>query len=251
MLLRAYSSIFWTFLTVSSILLFPIAVLIWAVTAAVDSRKVVLHGFTSWWACLYTWFNPAWPVTVVDREKLCTDRPCVIVANHLSFLDILVLFRLHTHFKWVSKSENFRVPCIGWNMSLNSYIKLKRGNRASILEMMQNCDHALAGGSSIMMFPEGTRSPSGRMRSFKPGAFEIALRNTVPVQPIVIRGTSNALPKRGFVLRGRHPISITVLDPILPEGFEGQSTSELTAKVRAIIADHLGEKEPVPARSTA
>ena len=67
------------------------------------------------------------------------------------------------------------------------------------------------------MFPEGTRSASGRLRSFKPGAFQIAERNRVPVQPIVVRGTAEALPKRGFLLQGRHPISIEVLDPIPAE----------------------------------
>jgi 1-acyl-sn-glycerol-3-phosphate acyltransferase len=246
-----YSCLFWAFLTASSILLFPAAVLIWALTAAVDARKVVLHAFTSFWANLYTWLNPAWPVTVVGREKLLRDRACVMVANHLSFLDILVMFRLRTHFKWVSKAENFRVPCIGWNMSLNQYIPLRRGDKASVVEMMRACDRTIEAGNSIMMFPEGTRSPSGRMRSFKPGAFEIALRNQVPIQPIAIEGTSDALPKRGFVLKGRHPIRITVLDPVMPESFEGLSASELTARLRGVIAEQVGEKQAVPVERDA
>jgi 1-acyl-sn-glycerol-3-phosphate acyltransferase len=241
-----YSCLFWAFLTISSIGLFPLAVLIWAVTAPLDSRKLALHRFTSFWANLYTWLNPAWPVTVEGREKLMPDRACVMVANHLSFLDILVMFRLRTHFKWVSKVENFRVPFIGWNMRLNQYIPLKRGDKASVVEMMRACDRCLAEGNSIMMFPEGTRSPSGRMRSFKPGAFEIALRNGVPIQPIALQGTHDALPKRGFVLKGRHPIRLTVLDPIEPESFEGQTAAELTASVRALLADHIGEKQEVP-----
>ena len=66
-----------------------------------------------------------------------------MVANHLSLLDILVLFRLFRHFKWVSKIENFRIPCIGWNMSLNRYIKLRRGDRESIVQMMEACEKTL------------------------------------------------------------------------------------------------------------
>ncbi|MGH7287760.1 MAG: lysophospholipid acyltransferase family protein, partial [Myxococcota bacterium] len=207
------SILFWAFLALTSILLFPVAVAIWAVSAPFDPRKRLLHRFTCFWASLYTWFNPAWPVSVSGREKIRPEATYVMVANHQSFLDILVLFRLFSHFKWVSKVENFRVPFIGWNMALNRYVRLRRGDKQSIEEMMEACAATLAQGNSIMMFPEGTRSPDGRMRSFKTGAFEIALAAQRPILPIALEGTARALPKRGFVLQGRHPIRVTVLDP--------------------------------------
>jgi 1-acyl-sn-glycerol-3-phosphate acyltransferase len=242
MLQRLYSTLFWIFLTVSSIVLFPLAMLIWAITVPFDRRKVLLHRFTCFWASLYTWLNPVWPVTVEGRGKIRPDTPYVMVANHLSLLDILVLFRLFTHFKWVSKIENFRVPFIGWNMTLNRYIKLRRGDRTSVVQMMKDCEFTLGQGNSIMMFPEGTRSPTGQMRSFKTGAFELALKTGRPILPIVIRGTANALPKRGFVLKGRHPIRITVLDEVPAESFTGATVDELTGRVRQIIATELDEK---------
>ena len=237
---RLLSVLFWSFLAVTSIVLFPVALLIWAVTAPFDRRKVVLHRFTCFWASLYTWCNPAWPVTVVGREQIRPGVAYVMVANHLSFLDILVLFRLFTHFKWVSKIENFRVPFIGWNMSLNRYIKLRRGDRGSVVQMMRACERTLADGNPIMMFPEGTRSPSGRMRAFKPGAFELALRAESPLLPIAIEGTHRALPKRGFVLQGRHPIRVTVLEEIPFESFRGQPAQAVSDLVRERIAKHLG-----------
>jgi 1-acyl-sn-glycerol-3-phosphate acyltransferase len=241
-----YSCLFWAFLAVSSIAMFPIAVVVWAVTALFDRRRYLLHRVTCFWGSLYTWFNPAWPVTVTGREKLDEDEPCVIVSNHLSLLDILVLFRLFSHFKWVSKIENFRIPFIGWNMSLNRYIELRRGDRRSVVQMMRDCEATIAEGNSVMMFPEGTRSPSGRMRSFKTGAFELALKTRSPIQPLVLKGTADALPKRGFLLQGRHPITINVLDRIPYETFESLSADELTAHVRGIIAayleDHLDEE---------
>ena len=236
-----YSCAFWSFLVGSSIALFPVAVVIWALTAPFDRRKRLLHLFTCFWGSLYTWFNPAWPVTLVGREKLRSDRATVMVANHLSLLDILVLFRTFTHFKWVSKIENFRIPFVGWNMSLNGYIKIRRGQRSSVLQMMRACEAALDAGNSIMMFPEGTRSPTGRMRSFKPGSFELALRTKTPIQPILLCGSGDALPKRGFVLQGRHPIRITILDPIPPESFAGLSAEELSERVRTLMAKELGE----------
>ena len=241
---RAFSTLFWAFVTVSSIALYPVAVVIWALTTAFDRRLVVLHRFTCFWASLYTWLNPAWPVTVVGREKIEPRTTYVMVANHLSLLDILVMFRLFRHFKWVSKIENFSVPFIGWNMSLNRYIKLRRGNRESVIEMMEACETTIGEGSSIMMFPEGTRSSDGEMRPFKPGAFEIALKTRTPILPIVISGTADALPKRGFVLQGRHPIRIGVLDPIPYEHFADMTTEELTSHVRQLIADEIETTKP-------
>lgn len=233
------SAVFWAFVVASSLVLFPIAALIWLATVAFDRRLVVLHRFTCFWASLYTWLNPAWPVRVEGREKIDPRRAYVMVANHQSLLDILVLFRLFAHFKWVSKVENFRVPCIGWNMSLNRYIRLRRGDRASVAAMMRACERTLAEGSSVMMFPEGTRSPDGRLRDFKPGAFGLAQRCRVPLLPIVVEGTARALPKRGFVLRGRHPIRVRVLDPVPWERFADMSVADLARAMRERFAAEL------------
>ena len=235
------SALFWSFMVVSSALLFPIALLIWAVTSPFDPRKKLLHRFTCFWASIYTWLNPIWRVTLVGRDRLRDDPAAVIVVNHSSFVDILVLFRIFVHFKFVSKSENFHVPFIGWNMSLNGYIRLKRGDRESVLRMMEACRRAIMRGSSVLMFPEGTRSTTGRMRPFKPGAFELALSTSSPIQPIVIHGSGNALPKRGFVLRGKHSIRVTVLEPILPEQFGSASVEELMGRVRSRMAEALGQ----------
>jgi len=239
MLRRVLSLAFWIFLTLTSILLFPVALLIWAVTLPFDRRKVLLHKFTCFWASLYSWLNPAWPVKIEGRERIRRDEAYVMVANHLSFLDILVIFRLFSHFKWVSKIENFRVPFIGWNMSLNRYIKLKRGDRASVAKMLKSCEETLDDGNSIMMFPEGTRSTTGELRAFKPGAFELAVKSRRPILPIAIQGTADALPKRGFVLRGRHPIRITILEEIPAASFEGGSPEQLGEQTRELIAKHL------------
>jgi 1-acyl-sn-glycerol-3-phosphate acyltransferase len=241
-----YSTVFWLFLGASSIALFPVAVILWIVTTPFDRQRRIQHQFTCFWASLYTWLNPAWPVEIEGREKIRPGEAYVMVANHLSLLDILVLFRLFTHYKWVSKTENFRVPCIGWNMRLNGYIELRRGDRSSVLQMMRACRDMLARGSSIMMFPEGTRSPTGRLRSFKMGACEIAKEARRPILPIALHGTHDALPKRGFVLRGRHPIRVTVLDALPYESFSDESTEELAERVRALIAASFEKKELAP-----
>jgi len=147
------------------------------------------------------------------------------------------------HFKWVSKIENFRVPFIGWNMSLNRYIKLRRGSRDSIARALHACERALAQGNSIMMFPEGTRSPDGRLRAFKPGAFTLAQRTGAPILPIVIEGTASALPKRGFVLQGRHAIRVRVLDEIPHASFAREPVEAVTEAVRERFVAALDERE--------
>ncbi len=238
------SSAFWVFITLTSLGCFPIAVLVWAVTAPFDRRRRALHLFTCFWASLYTWFNPAWPVSIEGREKIRREQTYVMVANHQSLLDILVLFRLFAHFKWVSKEEIFRVPCIGWNMSLNRYIKLRRGDKESIATMMRRSGETLGEGSSLMIFPEGTRSIDGRLKPFKAGAFILAKEHRVPLLPILIQGTSLALPKRGFVLRGHHEIRVRVLDEIAVSSFEGLTAGELMQRTHDHFAEKLEEMTP-------
>jgi 1-acyl-sn-glycerol-3-phosphate acyltransferase len=236
------STLFWLWLAATSALLFPIALAIWAATLPFDPRLRALHAFTCFWGSLYTWTNPAWRVRVRGREKIRRDEAYVMVANHQSLLDILVLFRLFVHFKWVSKIENFRIPLIGWNMTLNRYVRLRRGDRASVVQMLTRCRETLAAGSSVMIFPEGTRSPDGRIRAFKPGAFVLAQTTARPILPIVVDGTSSALPKRGFVLQGRHRIRVTVLDEIPPASFAAESPEELAARVQRLVAGYLKER---------
>jgi 1-acyl-sn-glycerol-3-phosphate acyltransferase len=124
-------------------------------------------------------------------------------------------------------------------MYLNDYILLKRGDRASSALMFRTCRENLAAGNSIMMFPEGTRSPTGKLRSFKVGAFDLAMDAERPVLPIVVHGTASALPKRGVILQGRHRIIIEVLDPIAYATFAEEEAEDFMLRVRKLIGDHL------------
>lgn len=165
----------------------------------------------------------------------------MVVSNHQSQLDILAAFSLFFPFKWVSKTEVFRVPLIGWNMMLNRYIRLKRGDKESIKKMMADCEKSIAQGNSIYFFPEGTRSASGILKPFKPGAFILALKMKMPILPIAINGTKNALPKHSLNFHGRHHIRIQVLDEIPFSSFEKMSAETLSVMVRDLIASHVDE----------
>ncbi|MEB2284551.1 MAG: hypothetical protein B6D46_04985 [Polyangiaceae bacterium UTPRO1] len=209
----------WALIVLTCPPLFVGALAIWLATTPFDRRLRILHLYSCAWASLYTYVFPYWTTTVRNRERLRDDRAYVIVANHQSLLDILVLFRLYRHFKWVSKEEIFRVPFVGWNMTLNRYIRIRRGDRQDAARMMRACGEALTSGSSIMIFPEGTRSLDGELREFKHGAFTLALRHGVPILPIVLDGTLDALPKHGVTLNQSAAIVIQVLDPIPAAGF--------------------------------
>jgi 1-acyl-sn-glycerol-3-phosphate acyltransferase len=236
----AGSLMFWAFMLLTSVLLFPVAFLIRGVTSPFDRRLAVLHAFSCFWASLYTWCNPLWSVRIEGKDRIDRHSAYVIVSNHQSLVDILVLFRLFVHFKWVSKHENFRIPFVGWNMTLNRYIKIERGSIRGNLSMMRGAEAALNGGSSVMIFPEGTRSPGGTLAEFKPGAFELALRSGRPILPIALHGTAAALPKRGFILRGKQAMRISVLEPISPPWAPGTEASALMTVAHRRIAAELG-----------
>jgi 1-acyl-sn-glycerol-3-phosphate acyltransferase len=226
----------WALILLTCPPLFLIAFVIWLVTMPFDHRLRVLHLYSCVWASIYTYVFPYWRTSVRNRERLRNDTAYVIVSNHQSLLDILVLFRLYRHFKWVSKEEIFRLPFIGWNMALNRYIRIRRGDPKDAVRMMAACGEALETGSSIMIFPEGTRSLDGELRDFRHGAFTLALRHHVPILPIVLDGTLDALPKHGVTSPGAD-IVIQVLDPIPVDGFSDLDT--LRDHVRGVMAETL------------
>ena len=234
------------FIALSSVLFFFLALIIRLGTTWFDRRLVILHMFTSFWGCLYLWIVPAWTLSIAGRENIQRKARYIIVSNHQSQLDILVAFRLFSPFKWVSKAEVFRLPFIGWNMFLNRYIRLKRGDRASIRQMMRDCEQALARGSSLFFFPEGTRSRTGRMKAFKSGAFVLAQRMQVPILPVVINGTRDALPKHSLSFHGRHHLQIRVLEAIPYPAFADLTTTQVAEMVRDRIASSLVESPPSP-----
>jgi 1-acyl-sn-glycerol-3-phosphate acyltransferase len=231
-----YSIWLWTFFVVTSVVMFTFAFVIWLVTRWFDRRLVTLHLVSSFWGSFYIWFNPLWQVRIKGRRKIPWRRSCVLVSNHQSMLDILVLYHLFAPYKWVSKRENFRLPIIGWLMRLNDYLEIRRGERQSYAKLMERVRYFLQLGSSVLIFPEGTRYPGGELGPFREGAFRMALENKVDIVPIVLDGTARALPKRGVVLTGFTRIGVRVLDPIPYREFAGMEAKQLQNQVRGIMA---------------
>ena len=239
MLNRVIAVFFIAFVAATSAFFFCVALVIWLLTVLFDNRLVLLHLFSSFWASVYLWAMPAWSVRVEGRSTIRMRDHYVIVSNHQSQLDILLAFNLFFPFKWVSKAEVFKIPFIGWNMYLNRYIRLKRGDKKGIAKMFVDCEKALAEGNSLFVFPEGTRSETGTLKPFKSGAFILAKKMQIPILPVVIIGTRDALPKHSLNFHGSHKVRIRVLEPVDYERFADLSAQDTAEMIRDIIAAEL------------
>ena len=238
---KILSLLIWIISIITIIILLPLYIALWLLTVLFDRRLYISHHALSLWASIYTLLNPFWTVTIEGREKLNRNKTYIIISNHQSMLDILLLFRLYTHFRWVSKIEIFRVPVVGWIMTLNRYIKIRRGDKKSVLRMMNTCKKVLGSGISILMFPEGTRSLDGSLGDFKDGAFNLALETGTGILPVVICGASGAIPKDGYLLSRKQRIIIRILDEIKSEDFSNLSVSELRGRAYSNMHTELSK----------
>lgn len=229
----------WTLFVAVCLVFYPIALLIFIFTAPFDRRRVLLHRFSCLWGSLYIWLQPLWKVTWEGRENIKNDQAYVLVSNHQALLDIIVIYTLFKHFKWVAKNSLLKVPFVGWNMALNDYIIVKRSDAKSQIEMMKKSEKMLRDGNSVMIFAEGTRSPDGSLGEFKRGAFIMADKADVPVIPIALDNMYKAVKKRSLWVNKATDMKAKVFPPLYPKDFK--NTKEMAAAVEKIISDQLQE----------
>jgi len=178
-------------------------------------------------------------VNITGRGNVESNKAYIMTCNHQSLLDIPLIYRTFFHFKWVAKASLFKLPIIGWNMSLCNHVKIERGNKISQRKMFKQCAKHIRKGSSVLFFPEGTRSRSGELRPFKEGAFLIALQEKTDIVPMVIDNSYNALPKKGFFPRRKQTLKLNILPPVSYETFKDKSVHELSEHIHSIIAAEL------------
>lgn len=178
--------------------------------------------------------NPLWRFRVTGKMPGDHRRPYVVVSNHESFVDILLISHLPWEMKWLSKVEILRIPVLGWNMVLAGDVPVERGTRKSAVKAMRRCAEVLDQKVSVMIFPEGTRSTTSELLPFKDGAFRLAIDAGVPVLPLVVRGTGTALPKHGWRF-GRSDAEVRVLEPVETAGLTVSDVGALNARVREMI----------------
>jgi len=236
---RIFFSIYvWILILVVTLIFAPIFTLIWLLTFPFDKRLMLLNYFANLWGSLFTVLVPGWKIDIIGKEKL-NNKPKIIIANHQSQEDILLIYRLKVPFRWISKAEIFKTPVYGWLMKLKGDIKLLRSSKASIRKMIIDAEKVLQKGCVITIFPEGTRSKTGKLGNFKEGAFKLAHDTKVPIVPVVISGTGQKLIYPNGLFKGKHKVTMKVLDEITYSQYKDMEIKELTQKARNLIESEL------------
>lgn len=185
-------------------------------------------------------------------QELDPGSSYVLMSNHHSLFDIpTVLSTLPFPFRMLAKASLFRVPFMGWYMARVGYIPVERENPRQARESLEEAGHRVAAGLSVLIFPEGTRSPEGEVRRFKRGGFHLARAAGVPVVPLAIVNSGRLLP-RGSWHADPGVIRLRVGDPLDPA--DHPEPMDLENAVRAQIlrlktpaGEPLHEDEEVPA----
>lgn len=206
---------------------------VFLLTAPFDKLRRLGHWYASRWGRWMFVLNSRWSCEVIGQHKVPQDRPLVVISNHQGIADIMVVYHLDLHFKWISKAANFFVPFMGWFMFHAGYIPLRRGQKDSVVRCMERARWYLDRDVPVLFFPEGTRSKDGSVLPFKPGAFKLAIDGGFDILPLGISGTANAIPKHSLQFSDdRVPMKIVVGDLISTKGLTEADLPGLMERTR-------------------
>jgi len=230
----------WLVLVVCIVIWLPAMAIVRLVTAPFDRGRYAVGYMFRQIPVVMAALNPLWRFRRAGTMPADPRHPYVVVSNHESFVDILLISHLPWEMKWLSKAELFRIPVLGWMMKLAGDIPIQRGFGPSAVEAIARCREALANRVSVMIFPEGTRSTTADLLPFKDGAFRLAVDAGVPILPLVVHGTSTALPKHDWRF-GRSTAVVRVLEPVETAGLGPADVTGLKDRVRRLIVEARAE----------
>ncbi len=238
--LTVFSAWTWLVLALCLVVWLPLVAIVRLVTMPFDRGRYAAGWLFRRQAVVIATLSPLWRFRTHGEHPKDMRRPYVVVANHESFVDMLLISHLPWEMKWLAKSEFFKFPFIGWQMALAGDIKLVRGDAKSVVAAMKDCEECLAQRVSVMIFPEGTRSASGELGEFKDGAFRLAIDTQLPILPLVAHGSGSALRKHDWRF-GVSDADVWVLEPIETTGLTREDVPALRERVRDLIAAKLAE----------
>jgi 1-acyl-sn-glycerol-3-phosphate acyltransferase len=224
----------WLVLVLCILLWFPLLIVVRLLTWPFDRGNYITGFLFRRIGPAMATLNPLWRFRYSGKMPDDPRRPFVVVSNHESFADILLISHLPWEMKWLSKAELFRIPVMGWMMWLAGDVPVKRGFGPSAVEAMDRCRQVLRNRVSVMIFPEGTRSKTAELLPFKDGAFRLAIEAGVPILPLAVSGTGTALPKHGWRF-GRSAAEVRVLEPVEIKGLTLDDVPALKKQVRDLI----------------
>jgi 1-acyl-sn-glycerol-3-phosphate acyltransferase len=224
----------WLVFGIATLVMLPVMLLLYVLTVRRDPGRYLVGRVFRQIGVLTFKVNPLWTVRISGAKVDDPRRPYVAVSNHESFADILLLCNLPWEMKWMSKVEILRIPYLGWMMKLAGDIPVDRASRESAVKALEMCRKTIKNRVSVMIFPEGTRSTTDEMLPFKDGAFRLAIKTGVPILPLAIVGTRDALAKHDWRF-GPADAHVRVLPPVEVAGYTLKTVDQLKDKVRNMI----------------
>jgi 1-acyl-sn-glycerol-3-phosphate acyltransferase len=173
-------------------------------------------------------------VKVTGKEKLNKKQSYIFISNHQGIYDIFLIFgHVGQPVKWVMKQSLRKIPLVGMACEAAGYIFVDKSSPQAAAKTIEQAEEKLKHGASIAIFPEGSRTRTGKMGAFKKGAYQMALDLKLPVVPITINGSYEVMPINSYLI---HPqkMEIIIHDPIDIDGAKPENLRELTVKIRAL-----------------
>lgn len=222
----------------------PVVVVSTIITAILTAVGSMLGGSRWWgywpakiWSKLFCWITLV-RVSVKGRENIDPRTSYVFVANHQGAYDIFSIYGFLGHnFKWMMKKSLEKIPFVGWACKCSGQIFVDNSSPTAIRNTMEAAKHQLQGGMSLVVFPEGARTFTGRLGRFKRGAYTLAIEFGLPVVPVTINGAFEVLPRTGKLPHWGH-ITLTIHKPIMP-GCDGHDLTTLMDESRQAIETGL------------
>jgi len=202
-----------------------------------DRKGKVVHRYARLWGKVALWANRV-KVKVEGMENLQEEGSYVFMSNHQGSYDIFALMgHLPFQFKWLAKKELFSIPFFGWTMAAAGYISIDREGTRETVEAMNKAAERIRDGMSVVIFPEGSRSPDGTIQPFKKGGFTLAIKSKVPIVPIALDGSREIMPKDRLTATSGE-IRIRMGSPIETIHYSMKNRGDLMEKVKETILEN-------------
>lgn len=210
-----------------------------------DAQGKRVYRINQFWSRLIVKFSGI-TLTVDGLHHLDPRRQYIFIVNHQSNFDIPVLIQALPQFqlRWIAKKELLWIPFFGWALWAAKHITVNRADSLDALKSLKLAKQRIAAGISVVVFPEGTRSPDGKLLPFKRGGFLLAVKTKTPIVPVTINGTGKLLARGEWRVRPG-AIDVTIGVPIAAEDFRPGGLRGLSTQVQELIAANLRTGEPI------
>jgi 1-acyl-sn-glycerol-3-phosphate acyltransferase len=181
------------------------------------------------------------PVKVIGKEKLDRKRSYIFISNHQGSYDIFLIFGyIGQTIKWVMKQSLRKIPLVGYACERAGFIFVDNSSAQAAAKTIKIAESKLKNGASIVVFPEGSRSRTGKMNKFKKGAYQMALDLKLPIVPITINGSFNVLPIHTYLIHP-HKMELIIHDPVETYSIQAENIREIAVKIKELV-DESREK---------